>query len=83
MSLGLGGKRFICLWRCRLLSVPVGEQASGKRWDCSGLVHVARRCFGTKRYSEVPGARSTRDGDTVTPAMRTTAVLLVFSLKLS
>ena len=26
--------------------------------------HVARRCFGTKWYSDVPGARSTRDGDT-------------------
>ena len=31
---------------------------------CSGLGHVARRCFGTKWYDEVPGARSTRDGDT-------------------
>ena len=40
------------------------EQASGRRWDCSGLGHVARRCFGTKWYDEVPGARSTRDGDT-------------------
>ena len=25
---------------------------------------MARRCFGTKWYDEVPGARSTRDGDT-------------------
>ena len=33
-------------------------------WDCSGLDHVVRRCFGTKWYGEVPGARSTRDGDT-------------------
>ena len=40
------------------------EQASGRRWDCSGLGHVARRCFGTKWYDDVPGARSTRDGDT-------------------
>ena len=30
----------------------------------SGLGHVARRCFGTKWYDDVPGARSTRDGDT-------------------
>ena len=45
-------------------SVPLGEQASGRRWDCSGLDHVVRRCFGTKWYGEVPGARSTRDGDT-------------------
>ena len=64
MSLGSGGGRFVRLWRC-LLSVPLGEQASGRRWwDCSGLGHVARRCFGTKWYDEVPGARSTRDGDT-------------------
>ena len=33
------------------LSVPSGEQASGRRWDCSGLGHVARRCFGTKWYT--------------------------------
>ena len=59
-----GGGRSVCLWRCRLLSVPLGEQASGRRWDCSGLDHVVRRCFGTKWYGEVPGARSTRDGDT-------------------
>ena len=25
---------------------------------------MARRCFGTKWYGDVPGARSTRDGDT-------------------
>ena len=48
----------------RAVSVPLREQASGRRWDCSGLGHVARRCFGTKWYGEVPGARSTRDGDT-------------------
>ena len=47
-----------------LLSVPLGEQASGRRWDCSCLGHVAQRCFGTKWYNDVPGARSTRDGDT-------------------
>ena len=46
------------------LSVALGEQASGRRWDCSGLGHVARRCFGAKWYDDVPGARSTRDGDT-------------------
>ena len=64
MSLGLGGGRSVRPWRCCLLSVPLGEQASGRRWDCSGLGHVARRCFGTKWYDDVPGARSTRDGDT-------------------
>ena len=47
-----------------LLSVPLGEQASGRRWDCSDLSHVARRCFGTKWCGDVPGVRSTRDGDT-------------------
>ena len=64
MSLGSSRRRSVCLWRCRMLSVPLGEQASGRRWDCSGLDHVVRRCFGTKWYSDVPGARSTRDGDT-------------------
>ena len=64
MSLGSGGGRSVRLWRCCLLSVPLGEQASGRRWDCSGLGRVARRCFGTKWYDDVPGARSTRDGDT-------------------
>ena len=64
MLLGSDGGRFVRLWRCCLLSVPLGEQASGRRWDCSGLGHVARRCFGTKWYGDVPGARSTRDGDT-------------------
>ena len=64
MSLGSGGGRSVRLWRCCLLSVPLGEQASGRRWDCSGLGHVARRCFGTKWYDDVPGARSTQDGDT-------------------
>ena len=44
--------------------MPLGEQASGRRWDCSGLDHVVLRCFGTKWYSEVPGAGSSRDGDT-------------------
>ena len=64
MSLGLGGGRSVCLRRCCLLSVPLGEQASGRRWDCSGLGHVAQRCFGTKWYGDLPGARSTRDGGT-------------------
>ena len=49
---------------CCLLSVPLGAQASARRWDCLGLGNVARRCFGTKWYGDVPGARSTRDGDT-------------------
>ena len=64
MLLVSGGGRFVRLWRCCLLSVPLGHQASGRRWDCSGKDHVARRCFGTKWYGEVPWARSTRDGDT-------------------
>ena len=57
MSLGSGGGRPVCLWRCCLLSVPLGEQASGRKWDCSGLGHVARRCFSTKWYDDVPGAQ--------------------------
>ena len=40
-------------------------QASGKKWDCSGLDQVVRRCFGTKCmvYSDVSGVRSTQNGD--------------------
>ena len=52
-------KRFICPW-CRLLSVPSGEQASGTRWNCSGLDHLVRRCFVIKWE----GKGSTRNGDT-------------------
>ena len=64
LSLVSGGGRSVRLWSCRLSSVPLVEQASGRRWDCSGLDHVVRRCLGTKWYGEVPRARSTRDGDT-------------------
>ena len=63
MSLVSGGGRFVRLWRCCLLSVLLGEQASERKRDRSGLGHVTRMCFGTKWYDEVPGARSTRDGD--------------------
>ena len=52
MLLGSGGERSVCLWRCRLLSVPLGEQASERRWDCSGLGRVTRRCLGTKWYEK-------------------------------
>ena len=45
MSLGLSVRRFVRLWRCCLLSVPLGEQVSGRRWDCSGLGHVARSWY--------------------------------------
>ena len=94
--MGSGGRTLRLSQRCCLLSVPLGEQASGRRWDCSGLVrwpegalapngtmmcrghgvpemvtpdcsglgHVGRRCFGTKWYDDVPGARSIRDSDT-------------------
>ena len=65
MSLGSGGGRSVCLWRCCLLSVPLTEQASGRRWDCSGLGHVARRCLGTKMVQRCAGSTGvTRDGDT-------------------
>ena len=74
MLLGLGGGRFICLWHCRLLSEPLGEQTSG-RCDCLGLGYVARWCFGTKWYSDVPGHGVP---EMVTSAMRTTVVLLIF-----
>ena len=54
---GWGERRYARRWRWCLLSVPLGEQASWRRWDCSGLGHVARRCFGTKWYDDVPGDR--------------------------
>ena len=75
MSLGSAGGRSVCLWRCRLVSVKLGEQASGGRWDCSRLDHVVRKCYGTKWYGDVPGHEVP---EMVTPASRTTAVLLGF-----
>ena len=51
LFLGSGGRHFFCFWRCRMLSVPLGEQASG------------RICFGAQWYTDVPGGRGTRDGD--------------------
>ena len=50
-----------------LLSVPLGEQASGRRWDCSDCPNGTMMCRG---YG-VPTM--------VTPAIRTTAVLFGFS----
>ena len=49
-----------------MLSFVVGAiRKAGLREEvgCSGLGHVARRCFCTKWYDDVPGAWSTRDGD--------------------
>ena len=55
------------------------RQASGRRWDCSGLGRRARRCCGIKCYSDAcMGHGTTRDSDTMVTAMRTTAVLLGF-----
>ena len=72
MLLGSGGGRFVRLSSCcRLLSVPLGEQASGRKWDFSGIGHVARKYFGTKWYSDVPGHGLP---EMVTPAV----VLFVF-----
>ena len=64
MSLGSGGDApfvsgVVVCCRCHWESRP--QEGGG---DCSGLGHVARRCFGTKWYDDVPEARSTRDGDT-------------------
>ena len=77
MSLGSGGDAPFVSGVCWLLSVPLGEQASGRRWDCSGLWHVARRCFGTKWYDDMGGGGHGVP-EMVTPAIRTTAVLLGF-----
>ena len=76
MSLGSSGGRSVCLWRCRLLtlSVPSGEQASGRRWDCSGLGPRGPKVL---RHQMVQwfttGAWSTGHGpEMVTSAMRMT-----------
>ena len=49
-----GPRRSFCL-----LSVPLGEQASGRRWDCSGLGHVGVfvccRCHWESRPQEGGG----------------------------
>ena len=51
MLLGSGRGCLVCLWYCCLLlawamvMVPFREQASEKRWDCSGLNHVVRRVY--------------------------------------
>ena len=57
MLLGSGGRRSVCLWRCRLLSVPSGEQASGRRWDCSGHIWATwpEDASAPNAYSDVPG----------------------------
>ena len=82
MSLVSDGGRFVRLWRCRLLSVPLEEHASGKRWDGSGMGHVARKCFGTIWYSDVPGAPGTRNGDTDTEDNSSFAAFLNLTNKL-
>ena len=56
-------------WRCRLLSLPLGEQASGRRCDCSGLGRprgpkMLRQSAPNGTVMYVPRARSIRDGDT-------------------
>ena len=55
MSLGSDGRRLRSSLLLSSVSVPLVEQTSGKRWDGSDLGHVARKCFGTKWYSDVPG----------------------------
>ena len=59
--LGSGEGRTLCVYlrqcrHCHLLSVPSREQTSGRKWDCSGLDHMVRRCFDLKLYSNVPGS---------------------------
>ena len=75
MSLGLGSTLRSSL---ALLSVvdAIGR-TSGRRWDCSGLVHLAQRCFGTKWYNYVLGIRSTRDDKS---GNEDDSILLVFKL---
>ena len=65
MSLGSGGGRSVCLWRCRLLSVPLGEQLPQ---EGGGIAQAwttwSEGASAPNGTPEVPGARSTRDGDT-------------------
>ena len=80
MSLGLGGGRFICLWRCRLLSVPVESRPRGGVGIAQAVSTWPEGALAPKGTVKCRGHGVP---EMVTPAMRTTAVLLVFSLKLS
>ena len=75
MSLGSGGGRFVRLWRCCLLSVPLGEQASGRRW-------IAQAWATWPESASAPNGTIKCRGhgvpEMVTPAMRKTAVVLGF-----
>ena len=73
-------ERFVRLWRCRLLSVPSGEQVSRRRLDCSDFYLVTRSCSGAKTVE-----LSADHGilEMVTPAMRRSSVLLLFFFKLA
>ena len=56
VAIGSGEGGFVCLWRCRLLSVPSGEQGSGLfRIAQAWVTWPEGTSTGTKWYSDVPG----------------------------
>ena len=80
MLLGSGGGRFVRLWRCRLLSVPSGEQASGRPPQEGGGIAQAWATWpeGASAPNGTVKCRGHGVPEMVTPASRTTAVLLGF-----
>ena len=63
MSLGSGRGCFVCLWRCRLLSVPSPIGRAGLRKEV-GLLTWPEGALAPNGTVMWPGAQSTRDGDT-------------------
>ena len=75
MSLGSGGGRSVRLWRCCLLSVPLGEQPQ----EGGGIAQAwATWPEGASAPNGTMMCRGHGVPEMVTPAMRTTAVLLGF-----
>ena len=75
MSLGSGGGRFVRLWRCCLLSVPLGEQAVLRK-EVGLLRPGATWPEGASAPNGTVMCRGHGVPEMVTPAMRTAAVLL-------
>ena len=54
----------IRIWRCRLFSVPLEEQGLGRRYRLFRPGSRDQKVLSTNWQSDVPEARSSRDGDT-------------------
>ena len=75
MSLGSGGGRSVCLWRCRLLSVPWESRPQ----EGGGIAQAwTTWSEGASAPNGTVKCRGHGVPEMVTPASRTTAVLLVF-----